>query len=61
MEIIDKYLGKWASRKLVVFVIATFALFFEKLDGSNWSYIAIVYIVIQGLVDAKIIVEKFSK
>ena len=59
--ILDKWLGKWASRKLIVFLISTIAMFADKLDGNEWAYIAIAYIVIQGFVDAKTIVEKFNK
>lgn len=61
IAIIDKWLGKWASRKLVVFVIATILMFLSKIESADWAYIAISYIVIQGLVDAKIIIDKFSK
>lgn len=59
--ILDKWLGKWASRKLIVFLIATIAMFANKLDGKEWAYIAIAYIVIQGYVDAKTIIDKFNK
>lgn len=58
---IDKYLGKWASRKLIVFLIATILIFFSKIDSSDWTYIAIAYIIIQGLVDAKIVIDKFTR
>lgn len=51
--ILDKYMGKWASRKLVVFVFATLLVYSDKISGEDWTYIAIAYIVIQGVVDAK--------
>jgi len=58
---IDSLLGKWASRKLMVFFIATLLISFGKIDSADWTYIAIAYIVIQGLVDAKSIIDKFTK
>ena len=61
MSKIDSFLGKWASRKLMVFAIATILIFFNKIESADWTYIAIAYVVIQGLVDAKTIIEKFTK
>lgn len=61
MSKIDKFLGKWASRKLMVFAIATILIFLSKIESSDWTYIAISYVVMQGLVDAKTIIEKFKK
>ena len=53
VAIIDRFLGKWASRKLVVFFIATLMACFGKLNSEDWAYIAIAYIFVQGYVDAK--------
>jgi len=50
---IDKYLGKWASRKLLVFILATILIFLGKINPDNWVYLAIVYIFVQGFIDAK--------
>jgi len=58
---IDTLLNKWASRKLMVFFIATLLISFSKIESSDWTYIAIAYIVMQGLVDAKSIIDKFTK
>jgi len=58
---IDTILNKWASRKLMVFFIATLLISFSKIESTDWTYIAIAYIVMQGLVDAKSIIEKFTK
>jgi len=58
---IDTLLNKWASRKLMVFFIATLLISFSKIESSDWTYIAIAYIVVQGLVDAKSIIDKFTK
>lgn len=61
MSKIDSFLGKWASRKLIVFVIATILMSFSKIESVHWAWIAIAYIVIQGLVDAKVLIEKYFK
>jgi len=58
---IDTLLNKWASRKLMVFFIATLLISFSKIESTDWTYIAIAYIVVQGLVDAKSIIDKFTK
>jgi hypothetical protein len=58
---IDSVLGKWASRKLIVFVIATILMSFSKIESVHWAWIAIAYIVIQGLVDAKVLIDKYFK
>ncbi|MFZ2432520.1 MAG: hypothetical protein WAW57_15380 [Lutibacter sp.] len=61
MSKIDKFLGKWASRKLMVFIIATILSVSGHLDSADWTYIAIAYIAMQGLVDSKLIIENFKK
>ena len=48
-EYIDKYLSKWASRKLVDFSIGSIALFTGNLTGDNWVVIATTYISIEGV------------
>lgn len=48
---IDRFLGKWASRKLLVFVLATILAFATKITSADWTYIAIAYIGSQALVD----------
>tara|TARA_R110000868_G_scaffold232166_1_gene485661 strand:+ start:359 stop:568 length:210 start_codon:yes stop_codon:yes gene_type:complete len=58
--ILDKFLGKWASRKLLVFGLATILIFLGKIDSNDWTYIAIAYVVVQGLVDAKTIIKNFK-
>jgi len=58
---LDTILNKWASRKLMVFFIATLLISFNKIASADWTYIAIAYIVVQGLVDAKYIIDKFTK
>ena len=56
--VLDKYLGKWASRKLVILVVATMLSIFGKVDSSDWTYIAIAYMFVQGWVDAKVYTDK---
>jgi hypothetical protein len=57
-EYIDKYLSKWVSRKLVVFVIASVGLFTGSLTGDNWVVISTAYISIEGF--TKIITEVYK-
>lgn len=56
-EFIDTYLGQAISKKLIVFLIATVALFLDKLNGSQWVIVSTSYIAIQGVTD---IVAKFK-
>jgi hypothetical protein len=51
MGIIDRFLGKWASRKFIVFSIATLLAIFGSLTSGDWTYIAVAYIGSQALVD----------
>jgi hypothetical protein len=48
-EYIDKYLSKWASRKLVVFSIGSIGLFTGFLQSGDWVVIATAYISIEGV------------
>jgi len=61
MEKLDEKLATWISKKLMVFLIATVAMFMDKLSGIEWVYIGFVYIVVQGLVDAKVLFQYFKK
>jgi hypothetical protein len=54
-EVIDRYLSKWISRKLVVFLIGSVALFTGKVESGDWVIIASVYISLEG---ATTIVER---
>lgn len=47
-EKIDLYLKKWISRKLTVFVVASVALFFNRVDSDNWTIVATMYIAVEG-------------
>ena len=57
-EWIDRNLGKFASRKLVVFIVATVALFQSFMTGTEWTIIATAYISIEGVTQ---IVERLRK
>jgi hypothetical protein len=47
----DKYLEKFMSRKLLVWVSTTVLLVVDKLDGEQWVAIALAYIGSQGVAD----------
>jgi hypothetical protein len=51
MSRIDKFLNSWVSKKLTVFVVATILAAASKVDGIEWSNIALMYIGTQGAVD----------
>ena len=55
---IDSFLNKWLSRKLMVFLIGSIALFSGKLDSNDWVIIGTAYIAFQGATD---IVERLMK
>lgn len=57
-EMIDKFLKKWASRKLVVFIVACTGLFSGYLTSSDWVIIATAYVSLQGFVD---VVERLKR
>lgn len=48
LPLIDLLLSKTISKKLIAFIIATVALFKDKLTGTEWTFIACLYIL--GLV-----------
>ena len=57
-EKIDGFLRKWVSRKLTVFVVATFGLFATKITSTDWVIIGTSYITIEGVTN---IVEKLFR
>ena len=57
-EKIDLFLNKWVSRKLTVFIVASFGLFLGNLTSSDWVIIATAYIAIEGATN---IVERLMK
>lgn len=49
---LDKILNSWISKKLSVFIVASFGLFSGTLLSNDWVTIAAVYIGTQGVIDA---------
>lgn len=49
---IDAFLGRWTSRKLMVFIIATLLTLVGDVTSSDWVTIAAIYIGGQTVVDA---------
>ena len=50
-EKIDLYLNKWVSRKLMVFVTASFGLFSGYLTSSDFTIISAAYVGVQGFTE----------
>ena len=48
---IDKWLGKWASRKLLVWSTSTLLLPLGMLTGDQWVAVSLTYIGLQGAAD----------
>ncbi|MFD0762974.1 hypothetical protein ACFQZW_12860 [Lutibacter aestuarii] len=59
--IIDKILSFTISKKLSVFIIATFLIFAEKLSAEQWVNIAMMYIGTQGAIDILVELIKARK
>jgi hypothetical protein len=57
-EKIDLFLNKWVSRKLMVFSIASVALFSGSIASNDWVIVATAYISLQGVTD---IVQKLQR
>ena len=57
-EKVDKFLAKWVSRKLTVFIVGSFGLFAGNLTSTDWVIIATTYIMVEGATDA---VERLFK
>jgi len=47
-EYVDRYLSKFISRKLIVFLIGSVALFTENITGDNWVVVSTAYVSIEG-------------
>lgn len=48
---LDKILNKFASRKLIVFIVSCFGLFSGTIESGDWVIISTGYIMIQGVTD----------
>ena len=51
-QLIDNFINKYISRKLIVFIVACYGLFSGVITSSDWITIAGVYIATQGAIDA---------
>jgi len=49
---VDKFLGHFVSKKLSVFIVASFFVGFGMIASSEWVDIAVLYIGGQAVVDA---------
>ena len=47
-EKLDIILSKWVSRKLMVFVVASFGLFSGTLNSGDWTILATAYVGVVG-------------
>jgi hypothetical protein len=57
-EFVDRLQSKWISRKLLVFIVASVALFKGKVLSEDWIIISSIYISLEG---ASSIVERIYK
>lgn len=57
-EKIDFFLRKWISRKLTVFIVASFGLFSDVITSTDWVIVATSYIAIEGVSN---VVERLMK
>ena len=48
---IDAILSKWVSRKLMVFVVASFGLFSGTLNSGDWTILATAYVGVVGFTE----------
>mgnify|MGYP003640511391 CR=1 FL=1 len=49
---IDKFLGYFISKKLSVFIVASFFVGFGMIQSTEWVNVAVLYIGGQAVVDA---------
>ncbi|NQY30444.1 MAG: hypothetical protein HRT69_13345 [Flavobacteriaceae bacterium] len=48
---IDRFLNRFISKKLTVFLLATLFIYLGKIDPVNWVNLSMVYIGSQAAVD----------
>lgn len=49
--IIDNFLQRLLSRKLIVFIISSIGLFYSNIESSDWVIIAAIYLGVEGGAD----------
>lgn len=58
---IDKFLGYFVSKKLSVFLIASFFVGFGMITSAEWVNVAVLYIGGQAVVDAVVSLRGLKK
>jgi len=51
-QILDSHLGKFVSRKLLVWTSATALLLCDKVSGEQWVFLSAIYIGGQTVIDS---------
>jgi len=54
----DKYINKFISKKLTVFVVGTIFLSIGNLESTEWMQLAIAYVGTQGFLDIVVAYKK---
>jgi hypothetical protein len=49
--VLDKYLGRFVSKKLSVLIVGCVFLYLGKLPASDWMALAMVYMAGQSVID----------
>jgi hypothetical protein len=57
-EVLDRILGKLVSRKLTVFIVASYGMFDKSIESSDWTIIAGIYIGSETVISA---IKEFYK
>jgi hypothetical protein len=52
--VVDQYLNKFISRKLIIVGLATTFLYLGAINGDQWVAIALAYVGVQGFTDAAV-------
>ena len=59
--IVDRFVNRFVSKKLTVFLIGTLFLYLGKLNGIQWVNLSIVYIGSQAVIDTVIKLRQNGK
>lgn len=57
-EVIDRLLGKIVSRKLTVFIIASYGMFHGNIESGDWVVIAGIYIGSETVIS---VIKEYNK
>lgn len=49
---LDKFLGYFVSKKLSVFIVASFFVGFGMIESTEWVNVSLIYIGGQSVIDA---------